>query len=178
MILAVPLIGQVVDMVTLEDFVFDEVPLERRRTLFNRRKILLGMAATAAALPVQRSFANDAERLFFYELYKKGTTTLSEQALGLDGTRVEVVGFMAPPLKAESPFFVLTDVPMQTCPFCDEIAYWPDNIISVTSDEELPMVPYTRQIRVAGTLSVGEATDEATGFVSLVRLQQAVVTRS
>jgi hypothetical protein len=115
---------------------------------------------------------------FSSELYNKGTTTLSPRALNLDGTPVEIVGFMAPPLKAESPFFVLTDVPMLTCPFCDEIAYWPDNIIYVTSNQELPIVPYNRQIRVAGTLSVGEAKDEATGFVSLVRLQNAAVIRS
>lgn len=146
--------------------------------MINRRNILLGAAATAVALPVQRVLANDPQRMFFYELYKKGTTTLSERALSLGGTPVEIVGFMAPPLKAESPFFVLTDIPMQTCPFCDEIAFWPDNIIYVTSDAELPMVPYDRQIRVAGTLDLGEAKDEATGFVSLVRLKHAAVTRS
>ncbi len=144
----------------------------------NRRQIILGMAATAAALPVQQALANSPRRMFFYELYNKGTTVLSERALGLNGTTVEIVGFMAPPLKAEAPFFVLTDVPMQSCPFCDEIALWPDNIIYVTSDAELPMLPYDRQIRVAGTLELGEAKDEATGFVSLVRLRQAAVTRS
>lgn len=144
----------------------------------NRRHFILGMAATAAALPVQQVLANSPQRMFFYELYNKGTTVLSERALALDGTTVEIVGFMAPPLKAEAPFFVLTDVPMQTCPFCDEIALWPDNIIYVTSDAELPMIPYDRQIRVAGTLELGEATDEATGFVSLVRLTRAAVTRS
>lgn len=162
----------------LEVSCVEGIPPERRIALFNRRNILLGMAATAAALPVQRAFANTSQRLFFYELYKKGTTTLSDRAVSLDGTPVEIVGFMAPPLKAESPFFVLTDIPMETCPFCDDIAFWPDNIIYVTSDEELPMVPFNRQIRVAGTLSVGEATDAETGFVSLVRLQHAIVTRS
>lgn len=147
--------------------------------MITRRKVLQGMAATAAALPVTRALAGDEpRRLFFYELYKKGTTTLSEKALSLNGTDVEIVGFMAPPLKAESPFFVLTDIPMQTCPFCDEIAFWPDNIIYATSDEELPMLPWDRQIRVAGTLDLGEATDEETGFVSLVRLKHSRVTRS
>ena len=144
----------------------------------NRRQIIIAMAAAAAALPAQRVFASAPPRMFFYELYKKGTTTLSERSLALSGTQVEIVGFMAPPLKAKSPFFVLTDVPMQSCPFCDEIALWPDNIIYVTSDAELPLLPYDRQIRVAGTLEVGEARDEATGFVSLVRLTGAAVTRS
>jgi hypothetical protein len=146
--------------------------------MINRREIILGMAATVAALPVQQALADTPQRMFFYELYKKGTTTLSERALGLSGTAVEIVGFMAPPLKAESPFFVLTNTPMLTCPFCDEIALWPDDIIYVTSDAELPMLPYDREIRVAGMLELGEQTDEATGFVSLVRLKHAAVTRS
>ncbi len=143
----------------------------------DRRSILLGLAA-AAALPARQALANDPQRMFFYDLYVKGTTTLSERVLTLNGTPVEIVGFMAPPLKAESPFFVLTDIPMETCPFCDDIALWPDNIIYVTSDAELPMVPFDRQIRVSGTLDVGEALDEETGFVSLVRLQHAAVIRS
>ena len=146
--------------------------------MITRRQVLQGMAATAAALPMQQAFASEPQRLFFYDLYVKGTTTLSDKALALNGSPVEIVGFMAPPLKAESPFFVLTDTPMETCPFCDDIALWPDNIIYATSDEELPMVPFDRQIRVAGTLDVGPATDEETGFVSLVRLKQAKVTRS
>ena len=146
--------------------------------MITRRTALLGMAAATVALPMQQVLAADRKRLFFYDLYTKGTTTLSESALGLNGSPVEIVGFMAPPLKAEAPFFVLTDIPMETCPFCDDIAFWPDNIIYATSDETLPMVPFDRQIRVAGLLDVGEAKDEATGFVSLVRLKQAVVTRS
>jgi hypothetical protein len=146
--------------------------------LINRRNVLVGAAAAAVVLPVQQAFASAPQRMFFYELYNKGTTTLSERALSLSGTPVEIVGFMAPPLKAEAPFFVLTNTPMQTCPFCDEIALWPDDIIYVTSDAELPMLPYDRQIRVAGTLELGEATDEETGFVSLVRLRHAAVTRS
>jgi hypothetical protein len=146
--------------------------------MITRRQTLLGMGAAAVAMPLKAAFASEPQRLFFYELYNKGTTTLSEKALALQGTPVEIVGFMAPPLKAESPFFVLTDIPMETCPFCDEIAFWPDNIIYVTSQQELPSVPFDRQIRVAGTLDLGEATDPETGFVSLVRLKDAGVTRT
>ena len=146
--------------------------------MITRRQTFLGMGAAALAMPLKAAFASDPQRLFFYELYNKGTTTLSEKALGLQGVPVEIVGFMAPPLKAESPFFVLTDIPMETCPFCDEIAFWPDNIIYVTSHDVLPSVPFDRQIRVAGILDLGEATDPDTGFVSLVRLKDAGVTRS
>jgi hypothetical protein len=146
--------------------------------MITRRNILAGMAAVAVVLPARPILANDPRRLFFYDLYVKGTTTLSDKALGLNATPVEVVGFMAPPLKAEAPFFVLTDIPMETCPFCNDIALWPDNIIYVTSDAELPMVPFDRQIRVAGVLDLGESLDDETGFVSLVRLKNAQITRS
>lgn len=113
-----------------------------------------------------------AERLYFYQLYSGGTV-LSDMALALNGRPVEMVGFMAPPLNAESNFFVLTDVPMEFCPFCDEIALWPDNIVYVTSDSVSPTIPFNREIRVSGVLDLGEELDPATGFVSLVRLEQA-----
>ena len=99
-------------------------------------------------------------------------------AMSLQGKKVEIVGFMAPPLKTQVPFFVLTDVPMETCPFCDEIAFWPDNIIYATSDAVLETVSVDRQIRVSGVLDLGPQTDPETGFVSLVRLQHVGVTRA
>jgi hypothetical protein len=128
----------------------------------------------AALLPLRSSLAADTERLFFYQLYSSGTE-LSDLAKSLAGKWVEIVGYMAPPLKAESAFFVLTDTPMETCPFCDEIALWPDNIIYVTGDEVLPILPFNRQIRVSGILELGPDIDQATGFVSLVRLRHAGV---
>jgi hypothetical protein len=145
--------------------------------MITRRQTLVGVAAVAIAGPVQPALAARPTRLFFYQIYSQGTE-LSDHAMKLAGEKVEIVGFMAPPLKAESPFFVLTNEPMETCPFCDEIAFWPDNIIYVTSDRPLPTVPFDRQIRVAGTLDLGPKTDEATGFVSLVRLQHAAITRA
>lgn len=118
-----------------------------------------------------------APRLFFYQLYSEGVT-LSETALALNGSVVEMTGYMAPPLKAESPFFVFTDIPMETCPFCDDIALWPDNIIFVTADRPFPTVRFNRQIRVRGTLDLGEKLDPETGFVSLVRLENAELART
>lgn len=138
---------------------------------------MLGIAATGTALYVHPVFAAETPRLFFYQLYSEGIE-LSDTTLGLAGQRVEIVGFMAPPLKADSSFFVLTDVPMEVCPFCDEIAQWPTNIIYVTSDRRIPSVPYNRQIRVSGVLDVGEELDPATGFVSLIRLEDAEVIRA
>jgi len=145
--------------------------------MITRRQTLVGVAAAAIVAPLGQAFAASPTRLFFYQIYSKGTQ-LSDLATSLAGTPVEIVGFMAPPLKAESPFFVLTNAPMETCPFCDEIAFWPDNIIYVTSDKPLETVPFDRQIRVSGMLDLGPQTDNATGFVSLVRLKRASVTRA
>ena len=49
-------------------------------------------------------------------------------------------GFMAPPLKAEAKFFVLTEIPMSICPFCSSDADWPDNIVVVYLDEKQTFV--------------------------------------
>src|SRR5579872_4624194 len=122
--------------------------------MITRRQALVGAAAAAVLGPSFRpALADNPTRLFFYQIYSKGTT-LSDTALGLQGKKVEIVGFMAPPLKTQVPFFVLTDVPMETCPFCDEIAFWPDNIIYATSDNALDPVAFDRQIRVAGVLDL------------------------
>ena len=144
--------------------------------MITRRQILVGVGAAAIVSPLGPALAADPTRLFFYQIYSEGTK-LSDLATKLAGKGVEVIGFMAPPLKAESPCFVLTNKPMETCPFCDEIAFWPDNIIYVTSDRPLQTLPFDRQIRVAGMLDLGPQTDQATGFVSLVRLKHAAVTR-
>ena len=144
--------------------------------MITRRQALVG-AAAAVVVPFAPVLAASPTRLFFYQIYSKGTQ-LSDLAMSLAGSNVEIVGFMAPPLKAESPFFVLTNQPMETCPFCDEIAFWPDNIIYVTSDKAMEIVPFDRQIRVSGMLDLGPQTDQATGFVSLIRLKHAAVTRA
>ena len=56
--------------------------------MITRRNILAGMAAVAVVLPARPILANDPRRLFFYDLYVKGTTTLSDKALGLNATPV------------------------------------------------------------------------------------------
>ena len=87
-----------------------------------------------------------------------------------DGKSVAMRGFMAPPLKAEAKFFVLTEIPMALCPFCSSDADWPSNIVVVYIDEKTTFVPPSKLIEVTGTLDVGSWTDPETGFVSLLRL--------
>ena len=61
-------------------------------------------------------------RIGFNELYSGYDATgfrLSEKAKSLSGREVEFRGFMAPPLKPEAKFFVLTRYAVTLCPFCN-----------------------------------------------------------
>ena len=84
-----------------------------------------------------------------------------------------MTGFMAPPLKAEATFFVLTRMPMAVCPFCETEADWPSDIVVVYTEEPISVVPFNFPIRVSGRLELGVYKDEAMGFVSRVRLVDA-----
>ena len=66
--------------------------------------------------------------LKFRELYVRGND-LTDKAKSLEGAEVEMIGYMAPPLKPEIDFFVLTKLPMSTCPFCESEAQWPDDLV-------------------------------------------------
>jgi hypothetical protein len=93
--------------------------------------------------------------------------------LALRGTTVAITGFMAPPLKPESTFFVLTAQPMAICPFCQSDADWPDDIVVVVLKAATAMTAGGSRLTVTGTLDVGSKTDAATGFVSQIRLVDA-----
>jgi hypothetical protein len=80
---------------------------------------------------------------------------------------------MAPPLKAEAGFFVLTREPVSLCPFCDSEADWPSDIVVVFLREGVRFSQTNRAISVSGTLEIGSKLDPKTGFVSLVRLIDA-----
>jgi hypothetical protein len=86
-------------------------------------------------------------------------------------------GYMAPPLKPEIDFFVLTSLPTAICPFCDAAASWPDDIVLVRLSRPVRALAYDRLLDVSGTLEIGIDTDAATGFVSLVRLRDAKYTK-
>lgn len=138
---------------------------------FNRRRFcggLLGLAALPIAGP-----AHATPSITFDELYGKVSVlglSFSDKLKSLAGGTVSMHGFMAPPLKAEAKFFVLTEIPMALCPFCSSDADWPDNIVVVYLDEKQTFVPPSRLISVTGKLEVGSWIDPETGFVSLVRI--------
>ncbi len=139
--------------------------------MLSRRSLLFGGLALAAT-PQGTLNAYAAEKVAFHELYER-ETVLTEKVKALDGTAVEMVGYMAPPLKAEAKFFVLTGTPMSFCPFCETEAQWPSDIVLVLLDDVLSAVPFNVRIRMSGTLEFGFEKDEETGFVSLIRLRSA-----
>lgn len=84
---------------------------------------------------------------------------------------------MAPPLKAEAKFFVLTERPMALCPFCSSDADWPPDIVVVYLDRAQTFEQANARIEVTGELELGSWTDPETGFVSLVRIRGAAFDR-
>ena len=98
---------------------------------------------------------------------------LTPAAQALVGKPVRLGGFMAPPLKAESGFFVLTRYPMSVCPFCSNSADWPVDIVLVRLGQAGGTVEPSYAIEVSGTLEHGMKVDPETGFASLVRLVDA-----
>jgi hypothetical protein len=112
------------------------------------------------------------EQIKIRDLYVRGD--FSEQALALAEQRIEVPGFMAPPVKPDADFFVLTRRPMAVCPFCDNEADWTSDIVLVKLDGEQDWIAFNRPIVVTGVLELGTEIDPETGFVSRVRLREAV----
>ena len=110
----------------------------------------------------------------FTDLYSGASITgpiLSDKAAGLNGRRVVMKGYMAPPLKPDLDFFVLTKEPMVFCPFCSSSTDWPFDIVFVRmANGTVPPVTPTHGVRVVGTFQTGTATDPGTGFVSEIRI--------
>jgi hypothetical protein len=139
-----------------------------------RNLILAGAAAMIAPSLLSRARPlHAAEVLKVRELYGRGME-FSDKAQALDGQRVQIRGFMAPPLKPDAQFFVLTKMPMAVCPFCDNEADWPRDIVLVRLRERQDWVIFNRAIVTEGVLELGTEVDEETGFVSRVRLTDAV----
>lgn len=133
------------------------------------------LALLALLLPCP---AFSAQPLDFRRLYKafgvRGLVFSDEVAL-LKGREVTMAGFMAPPLKAESDFFVLTAEPMALCPFCQSDADWPIDIVVVRTRGVVRTLPFDREIIATGRLELGRAVDDGTGFVSQIRIVDAAI---
>lgn len=142
----------------------------------SRRLLLTGAAAVTAALLVPARARTAPAPLGFAELYKSfGVRGLefSDKVLALAGESVEMRGYMAPPLRAESRFFVLTREPLALCPFCQSDADWPLDIVVVYLKGESAMHDGGTALSVEGRLEAGSWTDPDTGFVSQIRIVDA-----
>jgi hypothetical protein len=109
----------------------------------------------------------------FSEMYAGGSSRglqFSRKFAGLSGKKVQITGYMAPPLKPNFTFFVLTRQPMAICPFCSTDASWPEDIILIYLPEGESRTPTESVLRVTGTLELGSHTDPDTGFVSQARI--------
>ena len=107
---------------------------------------LLCLTGTAKAATAELSFD---------ELYSGGGVLglqFSDKVKNLAGQRITIKGFMAPPLKAEAAFFVLTREPVALCPFCQSDADWPDNILVVYLSSSQSFVQNNTTIEVEGVL--------------------------
>ena len=122
-------------------------------------------------------FSQAAEQFHFRDLYGRGGT-FSELAQQKTGQEIRVRGYMAPPIKAQASFFVLTKMPMSFCPFCESEADWPNDIMLIKADENIEAVPYNMPIYVTGKLEIGTQLDPNSGFLSRVRLVNATFKKS
>jgi len=142
--------------------------------LITRRQWMAGAAASIAA---PSTFAATSALaavpvLKMPELYGEGGA-LSKTALEWEGKEVIFQGYMAPPLKPDSKFFVLTTQPMAVCPFCAAITEWPEDIVVIYTKRVINELPFDLRMQAMGKLSLGEWIDPSTGFVSKVRLVDA-----
>lgn len=135
------------------------------------------IGSSALVLPGQAMAAD--EKLKFEEMYKTiGPLGMeySQKLQSLNGKKIQILGYMAPPLKPDANFFVLTRVPVALCPFCDTDDNWPSDIVVIYLKEPIAAFADGSPMAIAGTLELGSKTDSATGFVSLVRVVNATAT--
>src|ERR671913_1069671 len=135
--------------------------------MLTRRTWLAAALATALGRP-----AHAMPRVRMFELYDDDND-FSALARELNGTRIAMQGFMAPHLKVDSDFFILSNTPVETCPFCASEGDWIDSIVFVRMRRKQEAVDPGAIIMVEGKLEIGPDKDPETGFFSKVRLTDA-----
>jgi hypothetical protein len=141
-----------------------------------RRTVLTGLVGLGLLTPRRVIAAADLPRLRFADLYDgNGITGMQFSPLtqSLAGRRVAMRGYMAPPLKAEADFFVLTKNPVNLCPFCNSDADWPIDIVVVYPGDDAEFIKNSVPIEVTGVLEVGGQADPKSSFYSRLRLVRA-----
>ena len=136
-----------------------------RRGFLGVTSVFFALLGLARASETMLSFSQ------LYESFGVMGLSFSARAKGLIGAQVTVAGYMAPPLKAESHFFVLSKEPLAICPFCQSDADWPVDIVVIYLDDASPLMSAGAKLAVTGRLELGSWTDPESGFVSQVRLR-------
>lgn len=134
------------------------------------------LVAVGAAAPWVAARAARTPDLTFAGLYKSigvRGVEFSDRVQALQGQEVAIAGYMAPPLKAESRFFVLSSEPLALCPFCQSDADWPVDIVVIYLARIMPLLSAGTRITVSGRLDIGSWLDPDTGFVSQLRMVDA-----
>jgi hypothetical protein len=134
------------------------------------RRVFLGLTLAGMAAP--HALADGQQGIRLRDFYNKDMS-YSDIALELAGTSVTIEGFMAPPLQAESNFFVLTNRPLAICPFCDTEADWPNDIAAIYTKRSVVIEPFNVLLAVTGVLDLESYRDPDTGFLSRLRLIDA-----
>jgi len=135
----------------------------------DRRSFIAASVAGLALPALIRPALAETPALRFRDLYSRGMELAPETA-ALDGSTISMAGYMAPPLKPEVGFFVLTKLPMATCPFCNDASDWPTDLIVAYAADPIDVVRFSTLIMVEGRFETGFKTDADTGFVSFLRL--------
>ena len=135
--------------------------------MLTRRTWLTAALALGMTTP-----ALTAQRVRMFELYDD-SSEFSPLAKELNGKRIFMQGFMAPHLKVDSDFFILSNTPVETCPFCASEGDWIDSIVFVRMRRKQEAVDPGAIIMVEGKLEIGPEKDPETGFFSKVRLTDA-----
>jgi hypothetical protein len=141
-----------------------------------KSKVMKSIFMQAVFIAALSAGAWAQDTLTFDELYESVSVTglsISQKVKSLSNKQVIMKGFMAPPLKAKSNFFVLTKAPMALCPFCASDTDWSADIVVVYLKEYQTFVQYNAIIQVVGILEYGSWEDKNSGFVSLLRLRDA-----
>jgi hypothetical protein len=136
------------------------------------------LASLFLSITMSIALEANAASLDFSDMYSGASSeglVFSDTLNSLNGSKVTMTGFMAPPLKPSINFFVLTETPMAVCPFCSTDADWPYNMVVVYVNGSVDALPYDQEVTVTGTLDLGSYMDGDTGFVSQVRLLDATV---
>jgi len=142
---------------------------------------MLAASGLAALAPLTPAFAAAPEKITFEGLYKTFGVlgySFADRVTALAGNQVAMTGYMAPPLKAESDFFVLTREPLAICPFCQSDADWPVDIVVIYMAKSAPLLSAGEKLIVTGKLDLGSWSDPASGFVSQIRIRDASYRRA